>query len=624
MKLSCVAGLMSEEEIERKIAVIFATDVVGYSDAMELDEIQTLKNLKMSRKILDDLFSKHGGRVFNTAGDSVLAEFSSAVSAVVCAVEFQKLIKERNDTKTTGEKMEFRIGINMGDVVQEDGNLYGEGVNIAARLEALAKTNGVCISKNIHELINRKTQFNFSDLGEKKIKNTIVHAFNLSEGMEANSGDRPAGKNNKKIKEKGLIIFSVVALFILSFISYFGVLKKSTEPTMAPNNIIAVMPFTGTFGSENGDYFIDGVTEDLIVDLSKIKGLTLISANSVFQFKAKNYVDQEAAELLGANFLLKGNIRKKRDKLRVNIELVDGTDGSIIWADGIEKSESKIFEIEDEITFSVAKQLNLNVPKETQSRIETKSTTNLTAYDLYKQGLAHPDRLEARKLYKKAISQDPNFARAYASLAINIGLEMISLAATSRSDAELKIMKDEALSYAELSQQLDPDGAHGFLAEAIVLNSVRLFPQARVALDKALALEPNNVLAMTLYGSLDVNSGKYSEALIHLQDIRKLDPLFPIVVVAVETRSYLGLEKFEEALRSAEALLERNPQSRNGMIYYITAAWRLGNKDDALWQYEEYKLVSADDPFEMSLQKQPWDDKIKTLIYEVFKEIENS
>ena len=123
---------------------------------------------------------------------------------------------------------------------------------------------------------------------------------------------------------------------------------------------------------------------------------------------------------------------------------------------------------------------------------------------------------------------------------------------------------------------------------------------------------------------MDVNSGKYSEALIHLQDIRKLDPLFPIVVVAVGTRSYLGLETFEEALRSAEALLERNPQSRNGMIYYITAAWRLGNKDDALWQYEEYKLVSADDPFEMSLQKQPWDDKIKTLIYEVFKEIENS
>ena len=162
---------MADPEIDRKIAVIFATDVVGYSTSMETNEVQTLKNLKASKKILDNLFLQHGGRVFNTAGDSVLAEFSSAVSAVVCASEFQKLLIERNLSVTKEQKMEFRVGINMGDVVKEDGNLYGEGVNIAARLEALAKPNGICLSRNIYELVRTKTSFSFSDLGEKKIKN---------------------------------------------------------------------------------------------------------------------------------------------------------------------------------------------------------------------------------------------------------------------------------------------------------------------------------------------------------------------------------------------------------------------------------------------------------------------
>ena len=168
---------MASENINRKIAVIFATDVVGYSTSMEANEVQTLKNLKACKKILDDLFLQHGGNVFNTAGDSVLAEFSSAVSAVVCASEFQKLIRERNKSVENFQKMEFRIGINMGDVVKEDGNLYGEGVNIAARLEALSKPNGICLSKNIYELVKTKTNFSFDDLGEQKMKNTIFFQF---------------------------------------------------------------------------------------------------------------------------------------------------------------------------------------------------------------------------------------------------------------------------------------------------------------------------------------------------------------------------------------------------------------------------------------------------------------
>ena len=170
---------MATKEIKRKIAVIFATDVVGYSKSIEINEEKTIKSLRACKKILEDLFKEHDGRIFNTAGDSVLAEFSSAVSAVICATEFQKLIKERNESETTDLKMEFRIGINMGDVVVEGDNLYGDGVNIAARIEALAQPNGVCISRSVHEFINKKLEFLFNDLGEQTVKENKFHAFDV-------------------------------------------------------------------------------------------------------------------------------------------------------------------------------------------------------------------------------------------------------------------------------------------------------------------------------------------------------------------------------------------------------------------------------------------------------------
>ncbi len=619
--LNNLAKFMSNDEINRKVTVIFATDVVGYSKAMEQDEIQALKNLRACRGILEKLFVQHGGRIFNTAGDSVLAEFSSAVSALVCASEFQELIKERNNSQDNNKKMEFRIGINIGDVVQENGNLYGEGVNIAARLEALAQPNGICVSKNIYDLVKSKTQFFFSDLGEKKVKNTIVHAFDLSKENQLPSKDRRRNSASKSGFGYRKLVIAVIALLSCSVL--FMQWKANTIRDHT-SNVLAVMPFTGNTSTEDSDYFIDGITEDLIVDLSKVNGLTLISANSVFQFKSKNYLDSEAANLLGADYLLKGTVRKKADKIRVNIELVNGEEGQVVWANGFEKFESEIFELEDEITLAIAKQLKLSVPKEVRAQIEAKSTISVEAYDLYKRGLASSNSSEARSFYERAISVDPNFARAHASMGINIALQMIGNSATSLSDLELKVLKDEALNYTQLSQQFDPDGAHGYLAEAIVLNSARLFERAQSPLNKALTLEPNNVLAMTLYGSLKANSGAFEEALSQIKRIKTLDPLYPLIVAAVETRANIGLENYEAALKSSEAVLERNPNSFGGMVYYITAAWKLGQKEDALWQYDEFDLVSPDTDVQAFLRKTPWHKKVNSVVSEVFKEIENS
>ena len=609
---------MEENEVNRKIAVIFATDVVGYSTAMEENEVQTLNNLRTCRKILEDLFQQHGGRIFNTAGDSVLAEFSSAVSAVVCAVEFQNLIQARNKTSNPKQRMEFRIGINMGDVVIEEGNLYGEGVNIAARLEALAKPNGICLSKNVHELVNSKTQFFFNDLGEQKVKNTLLHAFDLSVNPTGKKPEKYHKNKDRKILTRIIAITSaVLTLFFVGLIFYNHFYGKNKNE----NIIIAVMPFLDGLSDQQKNYFVDGVTEDLIIDLSKIENLSLISQNSVFQFKDKIYKDLEVAELFSADYILKGKVSNKLDLLRINVELIDGNSGNIHWADIFEKPENKVFEIEDEIVFGIAEKLALSLPTEAKQKIETASTANLEAYELYRRGLSINDREEARKFYKKAIELDPEFSRAYASLAISLALQMLSAEATTMSDVESKLMKDEALKYAEIAQTLSPDESIGYFASGLVYNSAKLPEKSKVAVLKALEIEPKNVLALTLSATLKIDAGLFDDGLVDLQVVRKLDPLFPIQLLQAEARAFLGLNRLDDAFARSGNALKRNPQNGNAMLYFITAAWRLGKKDEALWQLEELMLINSPENLDFYLQKQPWDKKIKDTILTTFSEI---
>ena len=233
----------SQQDIDRKIAVIFVTDVVGFSKSMEVNEEETLRSFRACQEILDKLFEEHGGRIFNTAGDSVLAEFQSAVSAVVCANEFQKLIKERNKSVSEESQMSFRIGLNMGDVIIEGDNLYGEGVNVAARLEALSQANGICVSKSIVDFVNKKTELLFNDLGEQKVKNTEVHAYDI-----ADPDLQVREKNDKKLAEAAA--------------------EKITKTSKAPS--VAVLPFLNLSNDPEQDFFVDGITEDIISYLSLI------------------------------------------------------------------------------------------------------------------------------------------------------------------------------------------------------------------------------------------------------------------------------------------------------------------------------------------------------------------
>ena len=611
---------MASENINRKIAVIFATDVVGYSTSMEANEVQTLKNLKACKKILDDLFLQHGGHVFNTAGDSVLAEFSSAVSAVVCASEFQKLIRERNKSVENFQKMEFRIGINMGDVVKEDGNLYGEGVNIAARLEALSKPNGICLSKNIYELVKTKTNFSFDDLGEQKMKNTIVHAFDVNTGESISKFKR---KNTKKIKL--IPVFSIICFFLICLSGYFFISNNRNGEIMN-EKIIAVMPFVNSGGDSSQDYFVDGLTEDLIIDLSKINAFSVISRNSVFNYKNKEYSDKEVAKTLNADFLLKGNARLRGDLLRLNIELVNSETGSNIWAERFEEPKEEIFNLQDSLVINIVEQLSVKLTDKEEKKIINTKAPDLEAYDIYKQGLASQDRSEARKFYKKAISLDPNFGRAYGSMAISLAFDYANTNRQTLTNAERDILKNEAINYAKKAIELNPDEAHSFFSLAFIYAQAKMIDKSKDQNEKALKLEPENLLALQMKATNQINDGFFKDGLTTYQKVRKIDPLFPIFVLQGEARAHLALAEFEKAFNISEEALIRNPRSSSAMLNYIVSAWKLGKKEDAKWQMEELILNSNNlflnkNNFVTRINNYPWHQVNKDLVISVYDEI---
>ena len=347
---------MSNERLIRKIAVIFVTDVVGFSTLMERNEALTLNSLRACRAILEDLFQEHSGRIFNTAGDSVLAEFQSAVSATICATEFQKLIQERNTSVAPEAKMHFRVGLNMGDVIVEGSNLYGEGVNVAARLEALSQAGGVCLSKNLYDFVSQKVELSFNDLGTQKIKNTHVHAYNIAlEGI--------AARNTASAKP--------------------AVDKATNKPPS-----VAVLPFVNMSNDPNQEYFADGVTEDIITNLSMWKTFPVISRNSSFSFKGTGTKSKEIALQLGARYLVEGSIRKGGDKVRITANLIDANDDRQIWSKRWDRALDDIFDVQDEVSQEVAAMVSPTLRGQEQKRAANHKTENLSAWDEYIKALS--------------------------------------------------------------------------------------------------------------------------------------------------------------------------------------------------------------------------------------------
>jgi adenylate cyclase len=373
-------------EIERKLAAIFAADVEGYSRLMGIDEVGTLRTLTAYREIVDGLIAQHRGRVFNTAGDSVLAEFPSVVDAVQCSISAQRALAEENGKKPTDRQMRFRIGVHVGDVLVQRDNLYGDGVNIAARLETLAEPGGICVSGAVRDYLGKRLPVVFTDCGEQAVKNIAepVRAYRIGA-----SATVPIGTN------------------------------ESAPLPLPDKPSIAVLPFTNMSGDPEQEYFADGMVEDIISGLSRIGWLFVIARNSSFTYKGKTVDVKQVGRELGVRYVLEGSVRKGGSRVRITGQLIDAMTGGHIWTDRFDGTLEDVFDLQDRVTASVVGAIEPRLQRAEIERAGRKPTESLDAYDYLLRGMAsfhlftRDSLLEAKGFYQRATELDPNYASSY-------------------------------------------------------------------------------------------------------------------------------------------------------------------------------------------------------------------
>ena len=529
---------MTEDQIVRKIAVIFVTDVVSFSTLMEKNENSTLISLRACRQIMNQLFKKYDARIFNTAGDSVLAEFQSAVTAVICAAEFQQMISKRNLSVSEELQMQFRIGLNVGDVIAEGTNLYGEGVNNAARLEALSQAGGVSLSKSIYDFANKKVEFDFTDLGTQKIKNTVLHAYDLIiEGLEPR---------------------------------ILGSSIESSEITESKPPTIAVMPFKNMTNDEEQEYFVDGVTEDIIANLSSWKSFPVIARNSTFSFKGQEIKPSELGQRLGADYIVEGSIRKGGNKIRITANLVDSKDDQQLWSKRWDRSLDDIFEVQDEVSQEVATLIFPALKGKEHERIRTKSPSSLSAWDNYLKALAiynqtwagdDPDEDENKVFFElcdSAIAKDPDLCDAYVLKARRIyGNLFMSVHQHQRKENELLFHN---LSFKAYS--IDPNNPEAVAMYSRSFNLKKDYPQRLKYARQALDLNPSHDGSNNDYGWALCNEKRFEEAEYYLLKAMDMNPIGRRSYEGLMPFLYMAMADSNKSLEWCNILYDRGSHSR--------------------------------------------------------------
>ena len=529
---------MTEDQIIRKIAVIFVTDVVNFSSLMERNENSTLRSLRACRDIMDQLFKKYDARIFNTAGDSVLAEFQSAVTAVVCATEFQKMINKRNLSVSEDLQMQFRIGLNVGDVIVEGTNLYGEGVNNAARLEALSQPGGVSLSKAIYDFVNKKVEFKFTDLGTQKIKNTVLHAYDVViKGLE----QRALGSSIESSE-----------------------ISESKPPT------IAVMPFKNMTNDEEQEYFVDGVTEDIIANLSSWKSFPVIARNSTFSFKGQEIKSSELGQRLGADYIVEGSIRKGGNKIRVSASLVDSRDDQQVWSKRWDRSLDDIFEVQDEVSQEVAALIFPALKGKEHERIRTKSPSSLSAWDNYLKALAiynqtwagdDPDEAANKAFFElcdSAIAMDPDLCDAYVLKARRIyGNLFMSVHQHQRKENELLFHNLTFKAYS-----IDPNNPEAVAMYSRSFNLKKDYPQRLKYARQALDLNPSHDGSNNDYSWALCNEKRFEEAEYYLLRAMEMNPIGRRGYEGLMPFLYMAMADSNKSLEWCNILYDRGSHSR--------------------------------------------------------------
>ncbi|RWA70592.1 tetratricopeptide repeat protein [Mesorhizobium sp.] len=560
--------------MERRLAAILAADVVGYSRLMGSNEVGTLSALKAHRnELVDGKIAEHQGRIVKLTGDGMLVEFGSVVNAVECAVKIQREMRLRNADVPGDRRIEFRIGINLGDIIFEDNDIYGDGVNIAARIESIAKPGGIAVSAVVRDNVNNRLDLAFEDTGEQTLKNIErpVRVFNVYLGAPQPGAAASAAQ----------------------------AAAKSATPVVPERQSIAVLPFTNMSGDSEQEYFADGITEDIITDLSKIMGLSVIARNSVFTYKGKPIKVQQAAQELGVKYILEGSVRRAGQRVRITGQLINGTDGLHLWAERYDRDLTDIFAIQDEITRTIVDQLRVRLLPEEKKAIEQAPTGNVEAYSYYLKGREFRHRflksnlLRAKQMFAKAIELDPLFARAYVGIAICDSLLRF------RGDTSIRF--DDILRTAVKALEIDPSLAEAHAARGFALLVADRRQDAASAFQRALTLDPNCHEANQFYGDFSVTGGDLETAMKHYTRALEINPedyhsVFQLMSILKslgrrdESEKYarLGIKRTEEALR-------RVPEDSTPAQLTAVALAALGERDKAMEWLARAQAIDPDD-----------------------------
>jgi adenylate cyclase len=586
---------MTIQGFRRKLIAILSADVKGYSRLMGEDDEATVRTLTAYREVISVVIQKHRGRVVDSPGDNILAEFASVVDAVRSAVEMQEELRIRNAELSEDRKMEFRIGINLGDVIYEEEQIYGDGVNVAARIEGLADAGDICISRDAYVQVKKKLSLGYEYWGEHSVKNIDepVQVYRVLLEPEVvgkvidEKKERP--RRWRWVAVAAVILILVVAVAAIwnfhlrsSFSPEKGVFLETKSTSLTEKPSIAVLPFKNLGGDPEQEYFSDGITNDIITDLSKFRELSVIASNTVFTYKDNPVKVKDVSRDLGVRYVLEGSVQKIGGRLRINSQLIDANTGHHLWAERYDKDLRDLFKLQNEIVQTIVSKMAIQIEETERARVMRKSTDNLRAYDYLLRGQEHfyqrtrKGSKEARIMFQKAIEIDPRYSSAYAALAW-AHLDDFFYGWTMFPEKSLQRAHDiakEALSFEE-SNAL----AHSALG-SIYLRRTQ-YDLAMSELQRAIELNPNDAQSQTMLGSVMLYSGRKDEAIYWKESAMRLNPRRDRGLFMTLAQAYYLNGRHEDAIIVLKKGVADQPDFVGNYIMLAAAYAQVGLTEEA-------------------------------------------
>ena len=583
---------MSGNGFKRKLIAILSADVEGYSRMMGTDEDNTVRTITEYREVFTDYVRQHQGRVVDTPGDNILAEYESVVDALKCALEIQEALKVKNANLPTDRRMNFRIGINLGDVIQEEERIYGDGVNIAARIEGLADPGGICISRSAYDQLRGKIQVGYEYLGEHSVKN-------ISEPVRVYRVLTDPGHAGKILGEKKYLntisrkwAFVIIAALIIvsgSLTTWIIHLNQSQkiEPASV-NNLafplpekpsVAILPFKNLSKDQSHQYLVDGATDAVRIALARVPNLFVIDHNSSSTYQDKNLSIKQVAEELGVRYVIEGGVQQSAETIRINAKLIDALAGRYIWAETFDRKQANLLVLQDEIGQRIAIELEVQLTEGEQARIWFRQTDNFEAYRQFRIGKEHyrkrnkRDNITARKFFEQTILLDPNFADAECFLGFTYIQDALNGWTKNR-----KAALDQAKELAQQAIKHNPNYPHAYA----LLGSVYLWQgerkKALELITRSIELEPNYAGNIAMQAVTLVYLEKPGEALDTIETAIRLNPYYPSWYLGVLGRSYLLMDRYDEAIEAFESRRKRSKSLLN--MVELAIANILAGKDE--------------------------------------------